>query len=112
MWAPALSSLNLLELNVRPCFLSPRVAAGRRDKLAGSSLCRGCSAAAEDSETLFNVQVTPKSTLLSRLSAVRNGQVEKRELEYNKLGGLCTGCFMDLVYRSVTLVHRQRLAAQ
>ncbi len=97
---------------MRPCFLSPRVAAGRRDKLAGSSLCRGCSAAAEDSETLFNVQVTPKSTLLSRLSAVRNGQVEKRELEYNKLGGLCTGCFMDLVYRSVTLVHRQRLAAQ
>jgi hypothetical protein len=81
---------------VRPCFLSPRVAAGRRDELAGSSLCRGCSAAAEESETLFNVQVTPKSTLLSRLSAVRNGQVEKRELEYNKLGGLCTGCFMDL----------------
>lgn len=60
---------------MRPCFLSPRVAAGRRDELAGSSLCRGCSAAAEDSETLFNVQVTPKSTL-SRLSAVRNGQVE------------------------------------
>jgi hypothetical protein len=32
--------------------------------------------------------VTPKSTLLSPLSAVSNGQVEKRELEYNKLGGL------------------------